>query len=118
MSKQLTSIAAWLALTGFSACVAEVAGDPPSDDTARRVDDDVPLRATLTPDLPDDPQTPEEPDDTPPEGCDATVAETGACSIACNTDAVIDQYVPAGTCVVFECDLVDGGTLQIGGCKM
>lgn len=117
MSTKLTMIAASLVLAGASACVAEVTGDLPSDSTARRFDDDVPLRATLTPDVPDDPQTPEDPDDTPPVGCDATVEETGACSIACNMDAVIDQYVPAGTCVAFVCDLVDGSTIQIGGCK-
>jgi len=86
-------IAASLVLAGASACVAEVAGDPPSDNIARRIDDDVPLRATLNPDVPDDPQTPEDPDDDPPVGCDATVAETGACSIACNANAVLDQYV-------------------------
>jgi len=119
MSTKLSMIAACFVFAATSACVAEVTGDPPSDDSARRFNDDVPLSALRSPDVPDDdrPETPEIPEDEPPQGCEATVETTGACSLACNVDALIEQFVPAGTCVLFTCELIDGNTLSIGGCK-
>jgi hypothetical protein len=41
----------------------------------------------------------------------------GPCLLACDPDALIDQWVPKGTCVAFECPLSDGTNVRIGGCN-
>jgi hypothetical protein len=32
----------------------------------------------------------------------------GPCSLLCDRDALVEQYVPEHTCVAFVCDLTDG----------
>lgn len=41
----------------------------------------------------------------------------GPCSLACDPEAMIEQYVPAGTCVLFGCTLDTGETYNTGGCN-
>lgn len=81
--------------------------------------DDVPLsaRALATPDLPED-ERPENPEEEPPPGCEQAVASTGACSLACFPELMIVHHVPEGTCAMFECELRDGSSFQIGGCHL
>ena len=65
-------------------------------------------------------------DDAQPEA--AAVAETGGdfcaelpsegpCSLACDPDALIDQYVPHGQCVMYRCELTSGAVFRTGGCN-
>lgn len=41
---------------------------------------------------------------------------TGPCSAACDL-AVLETYIPQGTCVSFYCVLTDGRTMLAGGCN-
>ena len=47
----------------------------------------------------------------------AMLPSDGACSLACDQDALFDRYIPKGACVEFLCDLSDGRVLRIGGCN-
>jgi len=40
----------------------------------------------------------------------------GACSLACDYDALVDQYVPKGSCVTFVCELTDGRKIIVDAC--
>ncbi len=40
----------------------------------------------------------------------------GPCSLACDYDALVAEYVPSGTCVVFSCELTDGRTFGLHAC--
>ncbi len=40
----------------------------------------------------------------------------GPCSHACDF-ATLSSFVPAGTCAVFRCDLVDGRTISVHACR-
>ncbi len=42
----------------------------------------------------------------------------GACSLACDHDALVDQYVPKGSCVTFVCDLTDGRKITVDACHI
>jgi len=48
--------------------------------------------------------------------CDL-LPQTGPCSLACDPQALIDQYVVSGTCVTFTCHLTDGQVFNAGGCN-
>jgi len=74
-----------------------------------------------------DPTIPETPDiadvaTAPGEVRSAFICEPveteGACALACDNDALIDQYVPEGVCMILECELVDGRTIPAGGCNL
>ena len=41
----------------------------------------------------------------------------GPCSLACDPDALIDQYVPHGQCVTYRCELKSGEVFRTGGCN-
>lgn len=41
----------------------------------------------------------------------------GPCSLACDYAALIEQYVPPGTCASFYCHLTDGRPFAIDGCR-
>lgn len=36
----------------------------------------------------------------------------------CFPDLVVEQYVPAGTCATFACELSTGENIQVGGCHL
>ncbi len=40
----------------------------------------------------------------------------GACSYACDF-AMLASFVPAGTCAVFRCELLDGRTVSVHACR-
>lgn len=40
----------------------------------------------------------------------------GPCSLACDSEALIAEYVPSGTCVVFSCKLTDGRSISVHAC--
>ena len=50
--------------------------------------------------------------------CEVPADAEGPCAIACDHDAVIEQYVPEGTCTIFECEHADGSPLRTGGCHL
>ncbi len=118
-------IASTFGITALGACLMLVAacadarepsrpGQQPSavarlaDDLARRSYD--PLV-----DVPDpiaDPSGPSGPD-----ACELAVEQDGPCSLACDNAAVLEEFVAAGTCMIFECELVTGDHVRIGGCR-
>lgn len=55
----------------------------------------------------------------PPNGddelCDS-LPDEGPCALACDPDALSDQYVPAGTCAAFGCTLDDGREISVHVC--
>jgi hypothetical protein len=50
-----------------------------------------------------------------PSVCDVLPCD-GPCSLACDRDALIEQYVPAGFCISFFCELTDGRILVLDAC--
>jgi hypothetical protein len=50
-----------------------------------------------------------------PSVCDVLPCD-GPCSLACDKDDLVDQYVPPGTCVSFYCELTDGRVLVLDAC--
>ena len=49
--------------------------------------------------------------------CDALPAD-GPCSLACDLDALTQEYVPAGTCAAFACTLTDGRMITLHACRL
>lgn len=49
------------------------------------------------------------------EACEPPTDE-GPCSLLCDPDALIENYVPKGTCVHFLCTLRDGTRRNVGAC--
>lgn len=47
----------------------------------------------------------------------AQLPADGACSLACDPEALVEQYVPKGTCVLITCTLDTGETFNTGGCN-
>ncbi|HSD86382.1 MAG TPA: hypothetical protein VLB44_02670 [Kofleriaceae bacterium] len=81
-----------------SACVA---GD---DSVDRTLGDDG--RVDITSDV-------AEPGD--PDVCEL-LPDCGPCSLACDIQALSEQYVPPGTCVAFACTLSDGRQIAVHAC--
>jgi len=50
-----------------------------------------------------------------PSVCDVLPCD-GPCSLACDRDELVKQYVPSGTCVSFYCELTDGRTIVLDAC--
>lgn len=48
--------------------------------------------------------------------CDLLPAD-GPCALACDRTALVDQYVPPGTCVEFACQLTDGRLVGVHACR-
>jgi hypothetical protein len=78
--------------------------------------------------VPDEPDVPDNPNIADPE-TDATLysgtlceispqTNQGPCLLACDPEALVDQWVPEGTCVAFECPLANGTTIRVGGCNL
>ena len=55
-------------------------------------------------------------DEAPADLC-AVLPESGPCALACDPDALVDRFVPQGTCVTFRCELTTGEVFQTGGCN-
>jgi hypothetical protein len=49
------------------------------------------------------------------ELCDS-LPDEGPCSLACDIDALVAQYVPVGTCAAFACTLDDGREVHVHAC--
>lgn len=49
------------------------------------------------------------------EACEPP-ADEGPCSLLCDPDALVETYVPEGTCVHFLCTLGDGTRRNVGAC--
>lgn len=47
--------------------------------------------------------------------CDELPAD-GPCALACDVDALAEEYVPAGTCAAFSCTLDDGREIGVHVC--
>jgi hypothetical protein len=89
-----------MAIAG-SAC----AGDDASTDDTDPSDDDGRASVTASVALPDADQ----------DICGA-LPGTGPCSLLCDRDALVEQYVPANTCAVFVCELDDGRRVTMHAC--
>lgn len=50
-----------------------------------------------------------------PGQCDLLPDDGSACAHACDP-AALEAYIPAGTCVTFDCPLTDGTSIRVGGC--
>lgn len=50
-----------------------------------------------------------------PDICDLLPDDCGACSVACDWEALV-EYVPPGTCAAFICELVDGRDVTFHAC--
>lgn len=50
-----------------------------------------------------------------PSVCDVLPCD-GPCSLACERDALVDQYVPEGFCISFFCELTDGRVMVLDVC--
>jgi hypothetical protein len=42
----------------------------------------------------------------------------GPCALACDPDALAEQYVPAGACAAFLCTLTDGTQIAVHACHI
>lgn len=42
----------------------------------------------------------------------------GPCALACDEDALAEQYVPAGACAAFSCTLTDGREIAVHACHI
>jgi hypothetical protein len=49
--------------------------------------------------------------------CLVAPGQAGACALACDPEELVAQFVPEGTCTLFECELVDGTRARFGGCR-
>ena len=45
------------------------------------------------------------------------MAEEGACALVCDPDALLERYVPEGTCIHFVCPTADGERHHMGACR-
>jgi len=45
------------------------------------------------------------------------MAEDGPCALICDPDALLEHYVPAGTCIHFVCTTRDGARHHMGACR-
>ena len=48
--------------------------------------------------------------------CSKLPDDAGACSVACDPDAVM-AFIPEDSCAVIRCTLTDGTTFSTGGCN-
>ena len=48
--------------------------------------------------------------------CDQLPSD-GPCSLACDTAALAEKYIPLNSCVSFTCALSDGREFIAGGCR-
>ena len=90
-----------VAVCGFSCTTADIAlpdGEPPTKDESADV--------TLTFAGP--------PGD--PDVC-SLLPDEGPCALACDPDALIEAYVPAGSCVAFACTLDNGQEIAVHACR-
>ena len=99
----LARVALFAALAGSACAVAEEAppgGHPPSVEESADVTEALASPPSVEEDL-----------------CDA-LPDEGPCSLACDPDALRDEYVPAGTCAAFACTLTDGRTITLHACHV
>ena len=119
-----------LALSGCAVAVESEAESDTADRPASPIDtqarghlasapvDVTPGIDVPSPELPPRPAPPSvAEEDGEPDLCLLAVEEEGPCSLACDNDAVIEAFVPEGTCLVFTCDLTTGDHLRVGGCR-
>lgn len=55
--------------------------------------------------------------DPPDDICDKLPPD-GPCALACDPDALADQYVPAHACAAFSCTLTDGTEIAVHACHV
>jgi hypothetical protein len=51
-----------------------------------------------------------------PDVC-SLLPDEGPCALACDPDALIETYVPAGSCVAFACTLDNGQEIAVHACR-
>ena len=81
------------------------------DDTQRAISIDVPaIDETYAVDLADN-------GDAPDDVC-SLLPPDGPCALACDEEALAEQYVPAGACAAFSCTLTDGTQIAVHACHI
>ena len=87
--------------------------------SACATDDVEPHRAAISIDVPgiDEAYAVDLTDAPPDEICDRLPAD-GPCSLACDEDALAEQYVPAHACAAFACTLTDGTQIAVHACHI
>lgn len=101
-SRSLTAMLVGAALSGCTDEVSNVRSPLPIDDIVQDANVDVAMEHDVA-----------SADRT--ETCEPA-ADEGPCSLLCDPDALIETYVPEGTCVHFLCTLRDGTRRSIGAC--
>jgi hypothetical protein len=56
-------------------------------------------------------------EDAPDDIC-SRLPPDGPCSLACDPDALAEQYVPAHACAAFSCTLTDGTEIAVHACHI
>src|SRR3954465_10875216 len=86
-------------------------GGGSADDTTATVDPDLPAEASQT-------EAPTEINFAPADTVinRASCEANGPCDASCDEALVEELFVPAGTCVVFDCSQ-NGNTVRVGGCN-
>jgi hypothetical protein len=44
------------------------------------------------------------------------VPDSEVCALACNSEVLIETFVPVGTCIAWQCSREDGSPVLVGGC--
>ncbi len=96
--------------TGAVAC-AEVVDDPPPELEGMPVPPDTSDLAEI-----DRIEHPTFAAESTPSQCAMLPADDSACAHACDPVA-LQEFIPDGTCVIFDCPLTDGTNVRVGGCK-
>ena len=95
------SFVACAALVAAFGCVAPLDSDPERDSTTSS--------ASQAPDVYDELEL-------HPEIC-GSLPRCGACSLLCDPEQLAARYVPKGTCVLFQCQLVDTRIVRVDVCN-
>lgn len=54
---------------------------------------------------------------TEPDDVCSLLPPDGPCALACDEEALAEQYVPAGVCAAFLCELTDGRSIAVHACR-
>jgi hypothetical protein len=61
--------------------------------------------------------TPDAAEPAAPALCEFVAVQEGPCSLACEPEALVEQFVPRGMCAMFDCAKRDGSIGRLGGCR-
>ena len=103
----MRTLLSMLAVGALSACAVEESAPPPEPEAPVS---DLAQASTGAPASADDAADADE------DICGLLPCD-GPCSLACDYNALIEQYVQPGTCASFYCHLTDGRPFSLDGCR-